>query len=192
MVSFTKIEQDEIINTFLETIEANDILKEMKTRCSKCNCNYDHASIALKQSILPENVIEQIKSFKVENTEYCRKCGDFILETDIENLEYENRRINTLDIFFLLYDFPNDKEIHKIFNYNKNLSTTLFGLINSIKRGCSRSTKNFNEFCDKWSRDTTITLRTINKIFRHVFDDDKYKRFDFEYPFSTCPVFKLS
>ena len=78
MVSFTKMEQDEIINTFLETIEANDILKEMKTRCSKCNCNYDHASIALKQSILPENVIEQIKSFKVENTEYCRKCGDFI------------------------------------------------------------------------------------------------------------------
>ena len=192
MVSFTKIEQDEIINTFLETIEANDILKEIKTRCSKCNCNYDHASIALKQSILPENVIEQIKSFKVENTAYCRECGDFMLETEIENLENENRRINTLDIFFLLYDIPNQKEIHKIFNYNKNLSTTLFGLINGIKRGCSRSTKKFNDFCDKWSRDATITLRTINKIFRHVFDDDKYKRFDFEYPFSTCPVFKLS
>ena len=85
------MEQDEIINTFLETIESNHLLKEMKTRCSTCNCNYDHASIALKQSILPENVIEQIKRFKVEDTvygqNYCRVCGDYMLETEIENLE---------------------------------------------------------------------------------------------------------
>ena len=125
------MEQDEIINKFLETIEANDILKEMKTRCSKCNCNFNHASIALKQSILPENIIEQIKSFKVEDA-VC-ECGDYMLETEIENLEDENRRINTLDIFFLLYDIPNQKEIHKIFNYNKNLSTPLFSLIDGIK-----------------------------------------------------------
>ena len=131
------MEQDEIINKFLETIEANDILKEMKTRCSKCNCNFNHASIALKQSILPENIIEQIKSFKVEDAvygqNYCRECGDYMLETEIENLEDENRRINTLDIFFLLYDIPNQKEIHKILNYNKNLSTPLFSLIDGIK-----------------------------------------------------------
>ena len=104
-----------------------------------------------------------------------------MLETEIENLEEKIRRINTLDISFLLYDTPNEKEIHKIFKYNANLSTTLKMLIDGLKRGCSRNEKSFNIFCNKWSRDATITLRTINKIFRHVFDDGKYKRFDLEF-----------
>ena len=90
------MEQDEIINTFLETIEANDILKEMKTRCSKCNCNYDHPSIALKQSKLPEHVVEQIKSL---SGRYCiwTKLLPCMRRLHVRNRNRKFRRKNTQD-----------------------------------------------------------------------------------------------
>ena len=51
------------------------------------------------------------------------------LEWEIMNFEdkvkRENRRMKTLDVFFLLYDLPKVKDIEKKIGYNKNLSSFL-------------------------------------------------------------------
>ena len=47
----------------------------------------------------------------------------------------QKHRIDTLDLFFLIRNFPDEKEIHSIFKYNEHFSTTLSMIIDTFERG---------------------------------------------------------
>ena len=66
--------------------------------------------ITFQHSVLPENIIGQVKEFD-DHIVY-KKHGE--LEKPISNLENENRRINALDILFLLYDLPKRHQIREL------------------------------------------------------------------------------
>ena len=178
-------EQEEIIETFLDTIEARDMIREMKYRCKKCNCQFDNVNVAFKKSVLSENVIEQIKGFNRIDTRH-HKCDE--LKMSISKLEKEERHIKTLDVFFLLYDIPKGWQIGRYFGYDRHLYNKLDFLIDKIRRGKGDTVY---RSCDG-KKDEDIKVNTINKIFRYTYGiPEKYKKYDFDYPFSKCPVFKL-
>ena len=132
MVCYTLDEQNEIIETFLDRIEARDMIREMKNRCRKCNCQFDNVNVAFKNSVLSENIIEQVKGFN--NIDTCHhKCDE--VKMSISKLEKEGRHIKTIDVFFLLYDIPKGWEIERYFGYDRHLYDTLDFLINKIRRG---------------------------------------------------------
>ena len=83
---FSENEQEEIIETFLDTIEARDMIREMKYRCKKCNCQFDNVNVAFKNTVLSENIIEQIKGFNGIDTRN-HKCDE--LKMSISKLEKE-------------------------------------------------------------------------------------------------------
>ena len=61
MVCYTLDEQNEIINEFLDVIDANDMIREFKDIFYHSSSKYDNIKIALKQSILPDTAIELIR-----------------------------------------------------------------------------------------------------------------------------------
>ena len=63
MVCYTLDEQNEIINDFLDVIDANDMIREFKSIFYHSSSKYDNIKIALKQSILPDTAIELIRHF---------------------------------------------------------------------------------------------------------------------------------
>ena len=63
MVCYTLDEQNEIINEFLDVIDANDMIREFKDIFYHSSSKYDNIKIALKQSILPDTAIELIRHF---------------------------------------------------------------------------------------------------------------------------------
>ena len=115
---FSHNEQEEIINKFLDTIEANDMLNEYKNMFKDRNIKFDNINIALKQNILPQNAIDLIKSFDENTYEDGERYEPLEFEIDElkEKTTKQKRRIDTLDIFFLLYNFPDDKQIEKYSN----------------------------------------------------------------------------
>ena len=127
MVCYTLEEQEEIINEFLDVIDANDMIREFKGIFYHSSCKYDNIKIALKQSILPDTAIELIRHFDDDTLGAICEGADYEgLEWEIMNFEdkvkSENRRMKTLDVFFFLYDIPKVKDIEKKFGYNNNLS----------------------------------------------------------------------
>ena len=99
--------------------------------------------------------------------------------------------MKTLDVFFLLYDIPKVKDIEKKFEYNNNLSSFLHSQLDCLNNGHVYSTTDFDHHCKKYCRDPSITIKTINKVLRYIYENPKYKKYDYEYHFSSCPVFKF-
>ena len=132
MGCYTLDEQNEIINEFLDVIDANDMIREFKDIFYHSSSKYDNIKIALKQSILPDTAIDLIRHFDDDTLGAICEGVDYEgLEWEIMNFEdkikreRERRRLKTLDVFFLLYDIPKVKDIEKKFGYNKNLSSFL-------------------------------------------------------------------
>ena len=77
-------------------------------------------SIAVKHRILPENIQE----FDDNTTLilFIQKYGE--LEIPIWNLENLHRRIDGLDILFVVYDFPKWQQIREIFGMAIGILTT--------------------------------------------------------------------
>ena len=80
----------------------------MKNTCQ--SFEFHNIDIAFQHSVLPENIIDQVKEFD-DHTVH-KKHGE--LEKPISNLENENCRINALDILLLLYDFPKRHQIREL------------------------------------------------------------------------------
>ena len=79
----------------------------------------------------------------------------------------KKRRIDTLDMFFLLHNFPDGKEIHKMFKYNELFSTTLSMIFDTFKRGIKHK-ELLDRHCKAHCRDPDITLKTIKKNIGYV------------------------
>ena len=93
---FTKKEQDEIINGFLDVIKVSDYIRESREKRDKCkckDCNKHNRYCTLYQLPLPENIIGNIYGF----TYQCYTC-----ERTIHKEEVLEERLETNDLF--LYD----------------------------------------------------------------------------------------
>ena len=91
--------------------------------------------------------------------------------SSLSNLHFCNqkqkRRIDTLDMFFLFDNFPDAKEIHKMFKYNEHFSTTWSTIIDTFKRGIKHK-ELLDRHCKAPCRDPDLTLKTIKKNIRYV------------------------
>ena len=65
----------------------------------------------------------------------CRFGEPQVFQTYIFATKKQKRRIDTLDMFFLFNNFPDEKDNHKMFKYNEHFSTTLSMTIDTFKRG---------------------------------------------------------
>ena len=107
MACYTLDEQNEIINEFLDVIDANDMIRGFKDIFyHSSSSKYDNIKIALKQSILPDTAIELIRHFDDDTLGAICEGADYEgLEWEIMNFEdkikEEKRRMKTLDVFFL-------------------------------------------------------------------------------------------
>ena len=110
-----------------------------------------------------------------------------------DKLKIENRRMETLDVFFLLNYIPKVKDIEKKFGYNNNLSSFLHSKLGSLKNGHVYSKKDFDNHRKKYCRDPSVTIKTINEIIRYILymKNLRCKKYDYEHKFSSCPVFKF-
>ena len=79
----------------------------------------------------------------------------------------KKRRIDTLDMFVLLHNVPDEKEIHKMFKYNELVSTTLSMIFDTFKRGIKHK-ELLDRHCKAHCRDPDITLKTIKKNIGYV------------------------
>ena len=73
----------------------------------------DRIGLTFRHSIITENIIGEVKEF--DDNRFQKSNGG--LEKPILDLENGNRRIDALDIFILLYDFPKWNQIREIFGY---------------------------------------------------------------------------
>ena len=83
MGCYTLDEQNEIINEFLDVIDANDMIREFKDIFYHSSSKYDNIKIALKQSILPDTAIDLIRHFDDDT------LGAICEGVDYEGLEWE-------------------------------------------------------------------------------------------------------
>ena len=69
---FSEIEQEEIINEFLNTIEINDIIRSIHSNIQKCKkCKFNNVNIQLYKTHLPQNIVKNICKY---NYVECQKC----------------------------------------------------------------------------------------------------------------------
>ena len=90
----------------------------------------------------------------------CRFGEPQVFQTYIFATKKQKRRIATLDMFFLFNNFPDEKEIHKMVQYNEHFSTTLSMIIDTFKRGIKHK-ELLARHCKAHCRDPDITLKTI-------------------------------
>ena len=152
MVCYTLDEQNEIINEFLDVIDAHDIIREFKNIFYHSSSKYDNIKIALQQSMLPDTAIELIRHFDDDTLgAICEGVDYERLEWEIMNFEdkvkRECRRMKTFDVLFLLYDIPKVKDIEKKFGYNSNLSSFLHSQLDFLKNGHVYSKEGFDNHC---------------------------------------------
>ena len=83
MVCYTLDEQNEIINEFLDVIDAHDIIREFKNIFYHSSSKYDNIKIALQQSMLPDTAIELIRHFDDDT------LGAICEGVDYERFEWE-------------------------------------------------------------------------------------------------------
>ena len=91
----------------------------------------------------------------------------------------------------MLYDLPKVKEVEKKFGYGNNPSSFLRSQLDFLKNGRVYSKEDFDNHCKKYCRDPSITIKSINKIIRYIFENPKNKKYDYEFKFSRCPGFKF-
>ena len=70
---FSEIEQEEIINRFLDNIYVNDMYKIMKNKITICPCKLEDEKIELSKLNLPNTIINTICKFNYNECQDC-KC----------------------------------------------------------------------------------------------------------------------
>ena len=91
MVCYTLDEQNEIINEFLDGIDANDMIREFKDIFYYSSSKYDNIKIALK--LLPDTAIELIRHFDDDTLgAICEGVYYERLEWEIMNFEDKVKR----------------------------------------------------------------------------------------------------
>ena len=129
---FSEIEQEEIINEFLNQININDIKRTINRKIGMCKeCKFNYTNIQLYKTKLSENIIKHICKYNYKecykckrlkqlstfvNIDTCNKSKEFIKLTKIiENEKGEDTTVtihNIKDYYFTkLYKFPTFKFI---------------------------------------------------------------------------------
>ena len=129
---FSEIEQEEIINEFLNQINMNDSKRTINRKIGMCKeCKFNYSNIQLYKNKLSENIIKHICKYNYKecykckrlkqlntfvNIDTCNKSKELIKLTEIiENEKEEDTTVTTDNIkdyyFTKLYQFPTFKFI---------------------------------------------------------------------------------
>ena len=113
---FSEIEQEEIINRFLDNIYVNDMLKIMKTNITTCPDKLEDQKVELSKLKLPNALINNICKF---NCEECQECKYLREMPQTVKREGKSKAIDGLTFMFVkCHFFPDKEELRKEFNFS--------------------------------------------------------------------------
>ena len=165
--SFTEIEQEEIINKFLDDINVTETEKLIKKEIAKHN--YD--PIELFHLNLPSESLKLINEYRMKCD--CRKCNYLNRVMFVHTDERYNDRIKTLHFFEELYRFPKEDELKQHFQLSKNkysLFSSLFSGMDVrkdiVKQGIGANYHPKNK--DK-------ILKEFNEIIKFIYENNLTK-----------------
>ena len=87
--------------------------------CRSCNFPYQNVSFFEYMQVLRTFGIKMLLLLNI-----CRFGEPQVFQTYIFATKKQKCRIDTLNLFFLFSNFPDEKEIHNIFKYNEHFPTT--------------------------------------------------------------------
>ena len=99
---FSEIEQEEIINEFLNTIYVNDMCKIMDTKIRNCPCKLEDEKVELCKLNLPHNIINNICKL---NYYECQDCQYLRRLPKIVERENKSKAIDGLTFMFVKCHF---------------------------------------------------------------------------------------
>lgn len=182
----SKIEQEEIINEFLNTIYVNDMCKVMKTKIINCPCKLEDEKIELCKLNLPNNIINSICKF---NYNECEDCKYLKRLPKIVERENKCKAIDGLTYMFVkCHFFPDKKILKEEFNFS-------FKRIDCLKKIYQKVGNNDIDMVigciklEKFNLDKTIA--DFNKVITYIYDNKKYRKHLCCNQFVECPVFKI-
>ena len=183
---FSEIEQEEIINRFLDNIYVNDMFKIMKNKTLNCPCKMEDEKVELAKLNLPNNIINCICKFAYQECNNCKYLGG--LPKVFEKQRRECKAIDGLSFMFAkCHSFPKREVLSKEFQFSKRRYDCLKGIFQSI---------GYNDFDgvlfnleDERKQDKTIN--DLNKVFKFIYDSKRYKKRLCCSHFVECPVFRI-
>ena len=107
---FSEIEQEEIINRFLDNIYVNDMFKIMKTKITTCPCKLEDEKVELSKFKLPNALINNICEFNYEECQDCKYLREMPKTVEREG---RSKAIDGLTFMFVKCHFFPDKEVSK-------------------------------------------------------------------------------
>ena len=165
---FSEIEQEEIINKFLDDININETEKIIKKEIAKHNYN----PIELFHLNLPSESLKLINDYGKGGCK-CGKCIYLNRVMFIHTDERYNDRIKTHHFFSELYRFPEEDVLKRRFKLSKNKYWLFFNLFRDmdvrkdiVKQGISATYHRKNE--DK-------VLKEFNEIIKFIYENNYTK-----------------
>ena len=183
---FSEIEQEEIINRFLDNIYVNDMFKIMKNETLKCLCKMEDEKVELAKLNLPHNLINNICKFNYQKCQDCKYLWE--LPKIIERKD-KCKAIDGLTFMFVnCHFFPKEEVLREefIFSVKKN---------SCLKQTYRRIGNNDIDMIisiimmERFNQDRTIA--DLNKIFKYINANKQYRKHLWCSQFVECPVFRI-
>jgi hypothetical protein len=182
---FSEIEQENIINEFLNTIYVNDMCKIMKNKIKNCPCKLEDDKVELSKLNLPHNIINNICKF---NYNECQDCKGLRKLPQIVERENKSKAIDKLTFMFSkCYFFPDVKDLRNEFNFSVRKISCLKQIYQKIKNNNIDMVFEIVK-CEKNNLDKTIAH--FNKVIKFMYDNAEHCR-HYRCSFVECPVFKI-
>ena len=183
---FSEIEQEEIINEFLNAIYVNDMCKLMKTKIKDCPCKLEDVKIELSRLNLPNNIISNICKF---NYDECYDCKYLRNLPKIVARENKSKAIDGLTFMFArCHFFPDVKDLRNEFNFSVRRIQCLKQIYQKIK---NNNIDMVIEIIKLEKFNLNKTIADFNKVIKYMYDNEEHCKYSCCSPFIECPVFKI-
>ena len=182
--NFSEIEQEEIINKFLDDININETEKIIKKEIAKHNYN----PIELFHLNLPNNALKLINDYGKEKCK-CEKCSEYNYLINYQSVttyqnQWQGRKRKLYHhkanwYFSKLYNFPDEETLKRQFKISKKKHHSLWFYFTYCIDAYDELEKGVYEHLSKcithYSKNKTID--ELNKIMKFMYENN-YNKYD--------------
>ena len=187
MVVFTEIEQEEIMNEFLNKIYTNDMLNIFDKHVADCYCKLNDEKVELSKLNLSSNIINNICKFNYEECEGCESARR--RKMAVKNPERGTAINEYIYLFSRCHSFPDKQDLKVEFKF----SFDKIRILRNIYRGIYNNDVNRIAYCCEGTKfNYNNMIRDFNKVVKYIYDNEYCRRcFAHNTKFVECPEFKL-
>ena len=187
MVVFTEIEQEEIMNEFLNKIYTNDMLNIFDKHVADCYCKLNDEKVELSKLNLPSNIINNMCKFNYEECEGRKSARR--RKMAVKNPERGTAINEYIYLFSRCHSFPDKQDLKVEFKF----SFDKISILRNIYRGIYKNDVNRIAYCCEGTKfNYNNMIRDFNKVVKYIYDNEYCRRcFAHNTEFVECPEFKL-